>query len=444
MDSKTNKADADSAISLLTRWAEPVPEIGPAVYRLSRAPDEHKHAYHVYCPWSLDDRLLLLARYTRERPEAEICVMDAATGTTRVIGDTCRWECHNAARQQWLGNSGRIIFPLQTAAEREIEGGGSEGAENCGTRFAICNPDGSNCEELRTEAGITAFFCCPDGSAMVGGTPLEELFPDDRIAPRHDKGLIRIDTKTGKQQLILSIEQCLDLIPQAEEAAKCHLYMKMFIIHPRSNRILFNLTNTYWELDGAEPVVRRIMSVGLDGSDPRYIGTIAHHPNWHPAENRVVANAKDCNDILRFVLYPGNGDGFADYIPSTMGAGHPTFSPDGRWICTDAAGPDTTQVIFCDPTSGKTTVAMDCHEKGGAYRGFTAVRKRPAGESVMTTLERSARGGQTWQTQRHPAWSRDGSAVLVNSDRGDGSQLYVIDVMKTLESSRTLSACHAT
>lgn len=438
MDPISEKSGEESAISLLTRWAKPAPEIGPAIYRLTNAPNEHKHAYHVYCPWSPDGRQLLMARYNRERPEAEICLMDAATGTIRTIGKTCRWECHNAARQQWVGNTHRVIFPLQTAAERAVEGGGSEGAENCGTRFAIYNADGSGQEELKTEADITAFICSPDGRSMIGGTPLEALFPDDKIAPLHDKGLVRIDLKTGKQQLILSIERCLELIPEADIAAKSHLYMKMFIIHPRSNRILFNLTNTYWELDGAEPVIRRLISVGLDGSDPRYVGQISHHPNWHPSADRIIANAKDCNDQLRFVIYPGGGDGFVDYIPATKGAGHPTFSPDGRWICTDAAGPETTQAIFCDPHSGRTVAAMDCHEFGGGYRGFAAVRNRPAGESVMAALERSASEGQTWQTQRHPAWSRDGSAVLVNADLGDGSQLYVIDVMKTLNDSGML------
>lgn len=421
-----------SAISLLTRWAVPEPGMGEAVYRLTQPPGEHKHAYHVYCPWSPDGRHLLFARYDRVRTEAEICVMDASTGTVHSVGQTCRWECHNAARQQWLGNTGKLIFPVQTIEERQSEGGGSEGAESCGTRFSICDPDGSGREELRIQKAVTAFICTPEGSAAVGGTLLDELFPDDGIAPRHDKGLWRIDTRTGEQQLILSIERCLELIPDGAGLAQNHLYMKMFVVHPRTNRILFNLTNTFWELDGVEPVVRRIMSVGLDGSNPRYIGSIAHHPNWHPIDDKVVANAYDCNNALRFVLYPGDGNGLVDYVPQTKGAGHPTFSPDGRWLCTDAAGEDGSQVIFCDPVTGQRTIAAICHGKGGSYRSFAAVRQRPAGESVMAALKRSASGGQTWQTQCHPAWSRDGSAVLINLDQGDGSQLYVIDAAKAL------------
>ncbi len=432
MASKSVSHGPETAISLLKRWAEPKPDFGPGVYKVTQPPGEHKHAYHVYCPWSPDDSHLLMARYNRTATEADMCVMDAASGEIRVVGQTCRWECHNAARQQWLGNTNQIIYPLQDAASRAAEGGGAEGAEDSGTQFAIVNADGTGERVLNTEAGITAHFCTPDGRSMVGGTPLDSLFPEDAIAPRHDKGLLRIDTETGEQKLILSIEQALALIPEAKTADQCHLYMKMFIVHPRLNRVLFNLTNTYWELDGAEPIIRRIISVGLDGSDPAYIGQIAHHPNWHPTENRVIANAKDCNDKLRFVLYPGDGKGFVNYVPATKGAGHPTFSPDGNLICTDAAGAEGNQVIFCDPSSGRTALALVCEEFTGGYRGFTAVRNRPAGETVMATLERSSREGHTWQTQRHPAWSRDGTAVLVNSDCGDGSQLYAIDVQQTL------------
>lgn len=149
----------------------------------------------------------------------------------------------------------------------------------------------------------------------------------------------------------------------------------------------------------------------------------------------MVANAPDCNGKLRFVLYPGDGKGLVDYVSQTKGSGHPSFSPDGRWLCTDAAGPETNQVIYCNPRTGASTVAMMADLKGGGgYRSFPTVKNRPKGETVTQALERcAANEGQTWQTQCHPAWSRDGSAVLVNFDLGDGSQLYVLDA-RDLES----------
>lgn len=410
-----------SAIEHLTRWAEPVPEIGPAVYRLTSAPDEHKHTYHIYCPWSVDQTQLLLTRYNRVDPMATICVMDTATGAIREIGQTNNWECHTAARPVWLGDTGSIVYPA----------GDEPGDDRC--RYVIVRPDGSNERILTLSSPIAAHhYPTSDGKWLIGTTDLFTLFPGDTIAPRHDKGLLRVCTETGDVKLIFSIEDALALLPGKVQASPCHLYMKMVILHPRTNRILFNLTNTFWDMGAGEPRVRSIISIDIDGSNPCYVGEILHHPNWHMISNNIIANAPDCNNNLRLVIFDGNGELLPAYVPLTKGSGHPTISPDGSLICTDASGPEGTQVIFCDPRTGHSVVALDCHECGGGYASFKAIGSRSQGETIIDSLRRAATAPKTWQTQRHPAWSRDGSAVLVNSDRGDGSQLYVIDVQRTL------------
>lgn len=418
---------AGSAIALLKGWAKPAPTMGAGVYCLTHLPGEHKHSYHVYCPWSPDGRHLLLLRYNRTDPAADVCVMDTASGETAVVGNTKRWGGHNAARQQWAGK--RIFYPAEPCPDGSALPGGPEGAEDSGSIYITVAPDGSDERILRVK-GITAPFVSPDGKWVYGGSPLPELFPGDAISQRSDKGLFRISMETGHRELVLSLDKALELLPNAKVAAKCHLYLKMFVVHPRIGRVLMVITNTFWDLDGKEPRIRAMLSVGLDGEDPKFVGYHKHHPNWHSINNQIVANTNDCNEKLRFVLYPGDGEGMVEYVPRTEGAGHPSFSPDGRWICTDGASPN--EVIFCDPRTGASTPGMRVGMSGGgSYRSFSLVRSRPAGETVMQALERCCRSeGETWLTQCHPAWSRDGSAVLVNFDGGDGSQLYAIDATR--------------
>lgn len=418
----SNESHPESAIALLKRWATPVPEIGPAVYRITQAPGDHKHAYHIFCPWSPDDRQLLLLRYNRTDPEAEIGVMDAATGEINAVGKTTAWESHTAARQRWVGRTGRLFYP----AGKGMSPGQSE------TTYVTCNADGTDAKTISTPP-LMAVYLSSDGRYLFGSTPFDMLFPDDTIADPADKGLWRIDLETGGKTLLLSVEQAVQLLPASEAAAPCHLYMKMIIVHPRRERILFNLTNTFWDRDGMEPRIRSVISVGTDGADPAYVGEIAHHPNWHTTENLVIANSRDCNDKIRLVLFPGDGQGLVDYVPRTKGSGHPTLSPDGKVICTDGGGPRGTEVIFCHPREGRSVVAFESEECGGGYVSFQSVDERADGETVTQALKRSTTKPQTWQTQRHPAWSRDGSAVLVNSDQGTGSQLYAIDVAATLD-----------
>ncbi len=419
----------NSAIELLKCWAKPVPEMGEGVYRLTNPPGDHKHSYHVYCPWSPDGRHLLLFRYNRTDPAGEVCVMGTASGKISVVGNTRRWGCHNAARQQWAGN--RIFYPAESGPDGSALPGGPEGAEDSGSIFVTVAPDGSDERTLRVE-GITAPFVSPDGKWVYGGSTLPELFPDDAISPRTDKGLFRINMETGQRELVLSLDKALALLPNAKEAEPCHIYLKMFVVHPRIDRVMMVITNTFWELDGKEPRIRAILSTGLGGEDPTFVGYETHHPNWHPIHNQVVANTRDCNGKLRFVLYPGDGEGLVDYVPRTEGSGHPSFSPDGRWLCTDGSGPLGDKVIFCDPKTGASTVGMRVGiSAGGAYRSFSSVRSRPAGETVTQALERCCRSeGETWLTQCHAVWSRDGSAVLANFDGGDGSQLYAIDATR--------------
>ena len=407
-----------TAIATLARWATPMPDMGSAVYRLTAGPQEHKHTYHLFCPWSPDQSQLLLLRYDRIDPEAEVCLLDAASGAIRGVAPTRRWETHSAAFQQWQGSRNHILY---------------RSADDEGPTAVTVHHDGSD-ERVFQTGEVTANYCSPDGRWVYGVTPRERLFPNDDIAPRDDKGLWRSDLDTGDRELILSIEQAVSLVPDADTIAHCHLYAKMVVHHRRLPRVLFNLTNTFWDRDGTEPRIRHIISLDAGGENPAYIGRVLHHPNWHTVENRIVANVKDFNDTVRFGLYHGDGQGLLEYVPAATGSGHPSFSPDGRWLCTDGAGQGTrSTVVLCDPRTGSVNVAADYEAFSDGYASFKAIDERAPGETVSQALDRAAVAhGGVWQTQSHPAWSRDGTAVVFNADLGEGSQLYVVDVERTL------------
>ena len=409
--------------SVLAQWAEPVPDMGRAVYRLTHGPKEHKHTYHLFCPWSPDGRLLLLLRYDRVDADAEVCVLDTATRDVRAVGCTANWNSHGAAFQQWQGDRDRILYLSVEDGEPAV---------------VTVRPDGSD-EHVFPTGDLTphARMCSPDGRWGYSATRLEVMFPNDEIAARHDKGLWRIDLETGARELVLSIDRAVALLPNPEDVEAFHLYAKMIVHHRRRERILFNLTNTFWDRDGKEPRTRCIVSLDADGSNPAYVGRLLHHPNWHPIEDRILANVLDFNDQVRFGLYRADREGLLEYVPNTAGSGHPSFSPDGRWLCTDGAGPGRcSRVGLYDPQTGHETVAAEYEAFSEGYASFRAVDNRAAGETVTNALVRARESdGRTWQTQAHPAWSRDGNAILFNADLGDGSQLYVVDVERTLSES---------
>ncbi len=70
---------------------------------------------------------------------------------------------------------------------------------------------------------------------------------------------------------------------------------------------------------------------------------------------------------------------------------------------------------------------------GAGYASFKAIKARKSNETVTDALASAATPtGKTWQTDAHPVWSRDGSAILFNGDTGQGSQLYFVDVEQAL------------
>lgn len=411
-------SDIAPVAAALQRWAVPMPDMGCGVYRLTHGPSEHKHSYQSFCPWSPDGRWLLLLQYDRIHLEARVCVLDLLDGSLRTVGVTTQWNSHTAAYQQWQGRTGRLVYYASD--------------ENTPALVSVM-PDGTDCRVIPTE--LEGCNCTADGQWAIGATPRTVLFPDDQLAPRHDKGLIRLNLLTGRSELILSVEQALAVVPHADSIRHCHLYVKMTIPHQRLSRVLFNLTNTLWDRGCGEPQVRLLMAVNCDGGSPAYLGPIAHHPNWHPLENTAVVNVKDDRDNLRFGCYDGQGIKPLRCVPHAKGAGHPSFTRDGRWICTDRMSEcDRCQLTLNDVITGEQVVLAEYDGVSEGYATFKSVTQRQPGQTVIGALRSSnAASRRTWQTHAHPTWSRDGNVILFNADLGHGSQLYAVDWHEAME-----------
>lgn len=417
-----------TSIETLAQWAKPREDLGRGVYQLTTGPQDHRHAYYTICAWSEDQSKLLLLRHDRENPDAEVCILHTSTGEIEVIGDTNRWNPHTAARQQWQGNTGRVLY---------------ETRDDNGLRTIVSVfPDGAE-PRLIPSPDVEFWKSSPDGTFVFGATARGKLFArDDSIEPRHDKGVVSVDLQTGETKLVFSLEQALALHPQREKITAYHLYPKALIVHPTRKRLLFNLVNGPWDMAGREERIRGIFTVGFNGSEPAYLGEIIHHPNWDPSSDRIVVNVRDINNTLRFGLYRGDGGGLLEYVPGTEGTGHPSMSPCGRWICSDSRRlPENRNgLIFCDVATGREIIAASVINHSAGY-GRGRFSKLADGESVMAAQPGDGSQSNTrtrpWITHLHPTWSRDGKTVLFNVDEtGEATQLFALDVDVALNESR--------
>lgn len=185
-----------------------------------------------------------------------------------------------------------------------------------------------------------------------------------------------------------------------------------------------------------EPTVKLVLVSGFDGLDVRYLGRFTHHPNWHPIADQVLVNLNDVNGVLRYGLYPGDGNGVVNYVDDYRSSGHPSYNPDGRYIVTDTywseRGKAKVSVELLEAAIGRAWKLAVCDNVGTRYASRVGLENRREGESVVQAMARGNRERVSWQTQAHPAWSRCGRYVLFNSDATGQSQLYVIDVAEAI------------
>ena len=401
-------------------WAEPTPEIGEAVYRLTHGPGECVHYYHTQTPFSPDDRRLLFFRRQAGLEVGEVCVMDLASGAVRVVGTSAAWCDHTAAGQQWQGDRPRILYHERSGR---------------GYQLAAVDPDGAN---RRVYAHDRFFHCTsPDGRFSFGRSTLLQCWPDDTIAPRGDVGVFRLDHDTGRLDLRVSLEQALARHPMREEIAHCHLMLVQIVPHPEADRILFCMHNhAFCSGAGEAPFVKSLNTADGDGSRVRYLGEYGHHPVWRPGEDQVLCNMPRRPKGWAFGLFRGDGVGPVEFIAAPEGDGHPSFRPgDGRLLTDRGVKRDRepwVRVVLCDPASGlEITLAEYPHPQH--TKSYTAaIEARPTGKSLAEALTEAQTCHPPWVTHAHPVWSRDSRFVVFNGDATGGSQLYLVDVEAAL------------
>ncbi len=173
-----------------------------------------------------------------------------------------------------------------------------------------------------------------------------------------------------------------------------------------------------------------IYSIPLEGGEPRPM-TDAPSSNrfavYSPDGKQIVfpSNRMKPGEIWGFDLYVMNADGEkfmeqpARRLTNNTGSpGHPTWSPDGKWIAYVAKLIDTTATVQVGP--GMTM------KKGPMFTAYHLWRV-PAAGGAETQL--TGTGIETEQTEEiWPTWSPDGKWIAVQRRVGPADDVWVYEV----------------
>ena len=389
----------------------------------SVTPDDglYLHTFYDVCPFSPSQRYLAVTRFPFQNRQpnpgdaADVCVIDMASRTIETVYSTRGWGFQLGANLNW-GQTDRHLYTNDL-----IDGQAVAVQLDLETR------------ETKAFAG-PMYHVAPDESCVIG-FPLDLInatqfgygVPVDwRKVPRlsekaaKDEGLWRTDLRTNDTRLLVSISDLYQRIPDGQSLGDvvCYLFHSKF--NGRKTRIM-QVFRALPKKKGRQKL--SLFTFKTDGSDIRLAidhhlwGKGGHHPNWHPDGEHLIMNLRPDGKKLVFCQFRYDGSDFRIISEKHPGGGHPSVTPDGRYLVTDAytsegVVPPNKEVPIRLLDTSADEVEVICHI-------YTLGRKGDLGRGTL-------------RLDPHPAWSRDFKQVCFNGAPEGRRQVFIADLAEVL------------
>jgi len=224
-----------------------------------------------------------------------------------------------------------------------------------------------------------------------------------KLAPE-DAGIWRIDLKTGKQQLVISIAGASKVPFRNDDWRDAKQWFNHLLYSTDGKRFIF-LHRWRGKAQG-QGFATRMFTASAEGKDlfvldpygktshfiwrdPRHVLAWA----WHPSKND------------RFYLFEDRTENVEAIAPDIMTVnGHCTYLPGNRWILNDT---------YPDKQRNQNVYLYDTETARRIWLGHFHSPKEYTGE---------------WRCDTHPRFSPDGKKVVIDSAHdGNGRQMHLID-----------------
>jgi len=318
------------------------------------------------------------------------------------LAETRAWNWQQGAMLQWLPGSNREVIFNERQADRYVSVildvrsrrrrtlPGPIYAVSPDTRWAVA-PDFRRLADTRPGYGYAGI---PD--------------PNRDIAAPEDSGIWRLDLRSGRYELILSVAQVVRTPspppnPQWDFTGATHWFNHL-LVSPDGRRFIF-LHRWTGGAAGSRRLTR-MLTANPDGTDLYVVdgfGGVSHFI-WRDGQH-ILAWASRPPLGGKFYLYEDRTNRVEPVGPDVMTSdGHCSYLPGGRWILNDTY-PDKQRLqhlYLYDTQTGRRISLGDFHSP-----------PEYAGE---------------WRCDLHPRFSPDGRWVSIDSPHAGGRQIYLIDI----------------
>jgi len=410
---------------------------GPKVEQVTRGPRQHFFGYYDKCPWDATGRFLLVMEtdvfdgLPDGSHRAVVGIADLEEGNRFFpLAETKAWNWQQGAMLQWLPSSPdrHIIYN-----DRENDAFISIILDiQSGNRRVLPRPvyAVSPCDDFALGLDYTRLHVLRANYGYAGipaGRKLHSCPQDD--------GVYWLDLVSGDSRLILSIEEAASFGSGGMTHAGSHT-VEHLTISPDGRRFCFHHRII---LPGGD-LFNRLMTADIDGSNiclleegfishfcwfdssrliawsrPKVLGSNLRHCgvfsklpfrwilDWGRKKTRGFIRQRIIGD--RYCLF-ADGSGERDSIGVGIldADGHPTCSPDKKWMLTDTYPGEKgnrTLILYNFETNKRINVGTFYSHPG--YAGTT-------------------------NCDLHPRWSRDGSKICFDSTHEGIRQVYIVNV----------------
>lgn len=364
---------------------------------------ENIFGYYDKSPWNNDGTKMIYLRvknanvFADSSESAEIVLKDLSSNTERIIRKTNSWNVQQGCMLQWLGsdfsskiiyndfrddNLCSIIFDTDSGKEKIIDNPIYSVSQN--GLFAI-SLDFLRLHTLRPGYG----YCnLPDKTNRI-------MYPEGGC-------IFYVDLTTNETRTIITYKELITINPLKTMENAIHK-VNHIMLNPSGNRFIFMHR---WILNGVK--YDRLLSSDIDGNNIRILldYDMVSHCNWRN-DNEIIAFANYKDKGYHYYSLMDSNDIKCRLIPNMPDIdGHPSFSPDGRYILTDTYPSfKRKQFIYLYDINDKT-----CIELASVYSNIRFMNET--------------------RCDLHPRWKRDGTEICFDGAQMKKRQVYTLKITK--------------